>query len=66
MSSETLYVVLFIATFPALWILAAAIDHFLPDQSPHQERPRNEERQLLSGSQKRVPAADAPAVKGRD
>ena len=42
MSSETLYIVLFIATFPALWIVAAALDHFLPDQSPRQERPRDQ------------------------
>ena len=33
--SETVYAILFFATFPALWILAAVLDRFLPEDSRH-------------------------------
>jgi hypothetical protein len=33
--SETVYAILFLATFPALWILAAVLDRFLPENSAH-------------------------------
>lgn len=33
---EFLYAILFIGTFPALWLLAAILDRFLPD---HMEQP---------------------------
>jgi hypothetical protein len=56
MSSETLYIILFIATFPALWLLAYLMDRFLPEQktySPRAERER-EQQNLLSQGQETV------------
>jgi hypothetical protein len=41
MSSEILYVALFVATLPAIWALAALLDRFLPDYS-RQHSPRDE------------------------
>jgi hypothetical protein len=34
-NSEILYAVVFIGVFPAVWILAAVLDRFLPDNSSH-------------------------------
>ena len=49
-NSEVLYAVLFIATFPALWILAAVFDHILPELSRHyssrEQRELEQERRL--------------------
>ena len=49
-NSETLYAVLFIATFPALGILAVVPDRVLPDNSghfsPREERELARERRL--------------------
>src|SRR4051812_3248645 len=45
--SEILYLLLFIGVFPALWILAAVLDRFLPTDSslysPQDERKRQSE-----------------------
>jgi hypothetical protein len=47
-SSETLYVIMFIAVFPALWVVAWVLDRTLPDNSEHysprQERERQQDR----------------------
>jgi hypothetical protein len=45
---EILYIILSIAVFPALWILAAVLDRILPENSghysPRKERERQQER----------------------
>jgi len=49
-NSETVYAVLFLSTFPALWILAAMLDRLLPNisrhHSPREARERESERRL--------------------
>ena len=51
-TSDIRYVILFVGTFPALWILAALIDYFLPDSlghhSPREEQGRQERQDRLS------------------
>jgi len=44
----TLYTVVFIGVFPALWILATVFDRIMPDNSGHYspEETLNEERPL--------------------
>ena len=32
--TSSFYAVLFVATFPALWVLAAVLDRILPDRAP--------------------------------
>ena len=44
--TSSFYAVLFVATFPAPWVLAAVLDRILPDRSPRQERPRHQELEL--------------------
>ena len=44
--TSSFYAALFVATFPALWVLAAVLDRILPDRSPRQERPRRHELEL--------------------
>jgi hypothetical protein len=44
--SETVYVTLFLATCPALWILAAVLDRFLPEDSRHHSPREERERRL--------------------
>jgi hypothetical protein len=43
-SGTILYIGLFIALFPALWILAAVLDHFLPATITHHSPQRERER----------------------
>ena len=51
-SSDTLYVILFVAVFPALWILARVLERVVPDNSEHhsprQERERKQEHEALA------------------
>jgi hypothetical protein len=44
--SETVYAILFFATFPALWILAAVLDRWLPNASRHHSPREERERRL--------------------
>jgi hypothetical protein len=44
--SETVYAILFLATFPALWLLAAVLDRFLPEDSRHHSPREERERRL--------------------
>ena len=43
-SSDTLYVFLFVAVFPALWILARVLDRVVPDNSEHHSPRQERER----------------------
>ena len=50
MTESEIYAILFLATFPALWILAAVLDRFVPKtsrhHSPREARERESERRL--------------------
>jgi uncharacterized membrane protein len=52
MTSETTYIILFIATFPALWLLAYLMDRFLPDQTKPYSPSAERERLLLLSQDK--------------
>ncbi len=44
----TLYAVVFIGVFPALWILARVFDHIMPDNSGHHSPRETDGERLLN------------------
>ena len=48
--SEIIYIFIFTATFPALWLLSAFLDHVLPDSTTQQIARKHD--------QKKSPAED--------
>ena len=63
-SFETLYVVLFVAVFPALWLLAAVLDRIFPTAAQIEAKRRTQARaELLEGDEAELQSTQPAPIK---